>query len=45
MTIAANIAVALVAVLHPYFIALETSFSHKPRRRRALGPTPEFAKA
>ncbi|MBK7135322.1 MAG: DUF1304 domain-containing protein [Rhodocyclales bacterium] len=45
MTIAANIAVALVALLHLYFLVLEMFFWDKPLGRRAFGLTPEFAKA
>ena len=45
MTIAANIAVALVALLHLYFLVLEMFFWDKPLGRRAFGLTPEFAAA
>ena len=45
MTIAANIAVALVALLPLYFLVLEMFFWDKPLGRRAFGLTPEFAKA
>ena len=45
MTIAANIAVALVALLHLYFLVLEMFFWDKPLGRRAFGLTPEFATA
>jgi len=45
MTIAANIAVALVALLHLYFLVLEMFFWDKPLGRRAFGLTPEFARA
>jgi putative membrane protein len=45
MTIAANIAVALVALLHLYFLVLEMFFWDKPLGRRAFGLTPEFASA
>ena len=45
MTIAANIAVALVALLHLYFLVLEMFFWDKPLGRRTFGLTPEFAKA
>mgnify|MGYP003529905928 FL=1 len=45
MTIAANIAVALVALLHLYFLVLEMFFWDKPLGRRAFGLTPELAKA
>lgn len=45
MTTAANIAVALVALLHLYFLVLEMFFWDKPLGRRAFGLTPEFATA
>ena len=45
MTTLANIAVALVALLHLYFLILEMFFWDKPLGRRAFGLTPEFAKA
>ena len=45
MTIAANIAVALVALLHLYFLVLEMFFWDKPLGRRTFGLTPEFAAA
>ncbi len=45
MTIAANIAVALVALLHVYFLVLEMVFWDKPLGRKAFGLTPEFAAA
>jgi putative membrane protein len=45
MIIAANIAVALVALLHLYFLVLEMYFWDKPLGRRAFGLTPEFAAA
>ena len=45
MTIAANIAVVLVALLHLYFLVLEMFFWDKPLGRRAFGLTPEFARA
>ncbi len=45
MTMAANIAVALVALLHLYFLVLEMFFWDKPLGRRAFGLTPEFAAA
>lgn len=43
MTIAANIVVALLAVLHLYFLALEMFLWDKPAGRRAFGMTAEFA--
>ncbi|BBO21218.1 MAG: hypothetical protein HKUEN07_00040 [Rhodocyclaceae bacterium] len=45
MDIAANIAVALVALLHLHFLVLEMFFWDKPLGRRAFGLTPEFAAA
>lgn len=45
MTLAADIAVALVALLHLYFLVLEMFFWDKPLGRRAFGLTPEFAAA
>lgn len=45
MDMAANIAVALVALLHLYFLVLEMFFWDKPLGRRAFGLTPEFAAA
>jgi putative membrane protein len=45
MTTAANIAVALVALLHLYFLVLEMFLWDKPFGRRTFGLTPEFASA
>lgn len=45
MGIASDIVVALVALLHLYFLVLEMFFWDKPRGRRAFGLTPEFAAA
>lgn len=45
MTIAANIAVALVALLHLYFLVLEMFLWDKPFGRRTFGLTPEYAAA
>ena len=45
MSIAANIAVALVALLHLYFLVLEMFFWDKPLGLRVFRLTPEFAKA
>ncbi len=45
MTIISNIAVALVAVLHLYFLVLEMFLWTKPRGLRTFGLTPEFAEA
>jgi putative membrane protein len=41
----AIIAVALVALLHLYFLVLEMFFWEKPLGLRVFGLTPEFAKA
>ncbi len=43
MKIAANIMVALVALLHLYFLVLEMFFWTKPLGRKTFGNTPEFA--
>lgn len=43
MTIVAGVAVALVAVLHAYFLVLEMFLWDKPTGRRVFGLTPEFA--
>ena len=45
MTIAANTAVTLVALLHFYFLVLEMFLWDKPRGLRTFGITPEFAAA
>ena len=45
MTTVANIVVALVAVLHFYFLVLEMFLWDKPRGLRTFGTTPEFASA
>ena len=45
MTIAANIAVALVALLHLYFLVLEMFLWDKPFGMRTFRLTPEFAAA
>jgi len=42
---AADIGVALVALLHLYFLVLEMFFWDKPLGLRIFGLTPEFAKA
>ena len=39
------IAIALVALLHLYFLVLEMFLWDTPRGRRVFGLTPEFAKA
>jgi len=41
----ANAAVALVALLHLYFLVLEMFFWNKPLGRRVFRLTPEFAQA
>ena len=43
MVLAANIAVALVALLHGYFLVLEMFLWTKPYGRRVFGLTPEKA--
>jgi putative membrane protein len=45
MTTAANIAVALVALLHLWFLALEMFFWTRPLGLRTFGLTPDFAAA
>jgi len=45
MTIAANLAVGLVAALHLYFLVLEMFLWDKPFGRRTFGLTPELAAA
>ncbi len=45
MTMAASTAVALVALLHLYFLVLEMFFWDKPLGSRVFGLTPEFARA
>ena len=45
MMIAANVAVALVALLHLYFLVLEMFLWDKPRGLRTFGMTPEHAAA
>jgi len=45
MRIAADIAVALVALLHLYFLVLEMFLWDKPFGRKTFGVTPEFAAA
>ena len=45
MSAAADIGVALVALLHLYFLVLEMFFWEKPLGLRIFGLTPEFAKA
>jgi putative membrane protein len=45
MTVAANIATGLVALLHLYFLVLEMFLWEKAFGRRTFGMTPEFATA
>jgi len=45
MTVAANIAIALVALLHLYFLVLEMFLWDKPFGMRTFKLTPEFAAA
>jgi putative membrane protein len=45
LTPIANIAVALIALLHVYILVLEMFLWTTPRGRRAFGLTPEFAEA
>ena len=45
MIIAANTVVAVLALLHLYFLVLEMFLWGKPAGRRAFGLTPEFAAA
>jgi len=43
MLIAANIVIAVIALLHAYFLVLEMFLWTKPAGRRAFGLTAEFA--
>jgi putative membrane protein len=45
MNTVAVVLVALVALLHVYFLVLEIFLWTKPAGRRAFGTTPEFAEA
>jgi putative membrane protein len=45
MSTAANVAIALVALLHAYFLLLEMFLWDKPFGRRVFRTTPEFAAA
>ena len=45
MTIAANLMIGLVALLHAYFLVLEMFLWDKPRGMRTFRTTPEFAAA
>lgn len=43
MTVAANIVIAVIALLHLWFLVLEMFLWTQPSGRRAFGLTPEFA--
>lgn len=45
MSMAANVMVGLVALLHAYFLVLEMFLWDKPRGMRVFGTTPAFAAA
>lgn len=45
MALVADIAIALVALLHAYFLVLEMFLWDKPAGMRAFGLAPEFAQA
>jgi putative membrane protein len=45
MTLASNVAVAVVALLHLYFLILEMFCWQRPLGRRVFGLTPDFARA
>lgn len=45
MSIAANIVIALVGLMHVYILVLEMFLWDKPRGMKAFGTTPEFAAA
>lgn len=45
MTMAANIAIGIVALLHAYFLVLEMFLWDRPFGRRIFKTTPEFAAA
>jgi putative membrane protein len=45
VSVAANIAIALIALLHVYFLVLEMFLWDKPLGMRTFRLTPEFAKA
>ena len=45
MSIAANVLIVLVALLHVYFLVLEMFLWDKPRGMRTFRTTPEFAAA
>lgn len=43
MTTAASIVIAIIALLHGWFLVLEMFLWNRPSGRRAFGLTPEFA--
>jgi len=45
MTLIANVLVALVALLHLYFLVLEMFLWTTPKGRKVFGTTPEYAEA
>ena len=45
MSVAANVVVGLVGLLHVYILVLEMFLWDKPKGRKAFGLTPEFAAA
>ena len=45
MTLIANVLVALVALLHVYFLVLEMFLWTTPKGRKVFGTTPEYAEA
>ncbi len=45
MTVLANIVIAVVAVLHLAFLALEMFFWNHPFGRKQFGMTPEYSQA
>ena len=45
MSLIANVLVALVALLHAYFLVLEMFLWTTPKGRKVFGTTPEFAEA
>ena len=45
MTLIAHVLVALVALLHLYFLVLEMFLWTTPKGRKVFGTTPEFAEA
>jgi len=45
MTTIANILIALIVLLHVYFLVLEMFFWDKPKGMKTFNLTPEFAKA